>query len=322
MKIVFQHLGVLPVVKYGGIERILFWHMKELASRGHNVVLIGNKDSDVERYGIELIESPLEMEEIEEVIPKDADLLHLTFNYELKKREIPVLYNIQGNGQIGEKFSRNTVFVSRRHAENHGAESFIYNAIDFEEYPYKDRPYRLDELMFLAKGSWSVKNLKHCVWAAKKSKKKLHIAGGRTFLPSRYIVSHGMVGGDEKLEILKKTDALLFPVRWHEPFGIAIIEAMAMGSPVFGSPYGSLPELINEDTGFICHNKFELLEKILINKDFKRSSIRAYTQEKFSISRLTDDYINAYERIINGESLNREIPSWQLEKPPLELLDF
>jgi glycosyltransferase involved in cell wall biosynthesis len=95
-----------------------------------------------------------------------------------------------------------------------------------------------------------------------------------------------------------------------------------MGSPVFGSPYGSLPELINEDTGFICHNKFELLEKILINKDFKRSSIRAYTQEKFSISRLTDDYINAYERIINGESLNREIPSWQLEKPPLELLDF
>ncbi|MEC7277600.1 MAG: glycosyltransferase [Bdellovibrionota bacterium] len=322
MKIVFQHLGVLPVVKYGGIERILFWHMKELASRGHNVVLIGNKDSDVERYGIELIESPLEMEEIEEVIPKDADLLHLTFNYELKKREIPVLYNIQGNGQIGEKFSRNTVFVSRRHAENHGAESFIYNAIDFEEYPYKDRPYKLDELMFLAKGSWSVKNLKHCVWAAKKSKKKLHIAGGRTFLPSRYVVSHGMVGGDEKLEILKKTDALLFPVRWHEPFGIAIIEAMAMGSPVFGSPYGSLPELINEDTGFICHNKFELLEKILINKDFKRSSIRAYTQEKFSISRLTDDYINAYERIINGESLNREIPSWQLEKPPLELLDF
>lgn len=131
-----------------------------------------------------------------------------------------------------------------------------------------------------------------------------------------------MVGGDEKLEILKKTDALLFPVRWHEPFGIAIIEAMAMGSPVFGSPYGSLPELINEDTGFICHNKFELLDKILLNKDFKRSSIRSYTQEKFSISRLTDDYINAYERIINGESLNREIPSWQLEKPPLELLDF
>jgi len=322
LKIVFQHLGVLPVVKYGGIERILFWHMRELASRGHNVVLIGNKDSDVERYGIELIESPLEMEEVEEVIPKDADLLHLTFNYELKKREIPVLYNIQGNGQIGEKFSSNTVFVSRRHAENHGAESFIYNAIDFEEYPYKDRPYRLDELMFLAKGSWSVKNLKHCVWAAKKSKKKLHIAGGRTLLPSRYVVSHGMVGGDEKLEILKKTDALLFPVRWHEPFGIAIIEAMAMGSPVFGSPYGSLPELINEDTGFICHNKFELLDKILLNKDFKRSSIRSYTQEKFSISRLTDDYINAYERIINGESLNREIPSWQLEKPPLELLDF
>lgn len=322
MKIVFRHAGILPVVKYGGIERILFWHMKELAKRGHDVVFFGHKGSDVERFGIEFHETTENIEDLDDMIPKDADLLHLTFNYTPKKREIPTLINIQGNGQIGEEFPLNTVFVSKMHAQNHGSETFVYNAIDLEEYPYVDRPYELNDLMFLAKGSWSVKNLKHCIWAAKKSKKRLHIAGGRSLLPSRYIHSYGMVGGDEKLRILKNTDALLFPVRWHEPFGIAIIEAMAMGSPVFGSPYGSLPELIGEEYGFICKNKEDLLENLLSKKPFKRKNIRSYIERDFNISRLTDDYLKLYERILDGEKLNQKAPTWQPKNPPLDLLAF
>jgi hypothetical protein len=47
MKIVFSHSGVLPVLGYGGIERIVFWHMAELARMGHKVVLIGHPDSRV-----------------------------------------------------------------------------------------------------------------------------------------------------------------------------------------------------------------------------------------------------------------------------------
>ncbi len=322
MKIVFHHHGILPVLKYGGIERILFWHMKELAKRGHKVVLFGGKGSDVERYGIEFHEAPQSTEEFEEQIPDDADLVHLTFNYTFKKREIPCLINIQGNGQPGEEFPLNTVFVSKRHAKNHSSETFIYNAIDLEEYPYESRPFQLNDLMFLAKGSWSVKNLKQCVWLAKKSKKKLHIAGGKTLIPSRYIQSYGMVGGVEKLSILKKTDALLFPVRWHEPFGIAIIEAMAMGSPVFGSPYGSLPELIGEECGFVGNNKEELLEALISNKKFDRDAIRAYVEKFFSIEVLTDAYLLHYEKILAGESLNKNNPTWVEEKPPLDLLPF
>ena len=55
MKIVFHHEHILPVIKYGGIERIIYWHMLELVKQGHEVVLIGNEKSDVERYGITLI---------------------------------------------------------------------------------------------------------------------------------------------------------------------------------------------------------------------------------------------------------------------------
>lgn len=322
MKIVFQHSGILPVLKYGGIERILFWHMKELVKKGHEVVLFGHPKSQVSQYGIELRPMPESMEQFEEQIPQDADLLHLTYSYEPKKRDIPTLINIQGNGQIGETFPLNTVFVSKKHAENHGSSSYIYNAVDLDEYPFEDRKWSCDQLLFLAKGSWSVKNLKQCVWLAKSSKKVLHIAGGKSWWPSKYIQSHGMVGGDEKLALLQKTDALLFPVRWHEPFGIAIIEAMALGSPVFGSCYGSLPELIYEPYGKTFTNKSELLSHLLNCPNYNRKEIRSYIERDFSIERLTKNYIESYERILNGESLNTTKPTWKLSHPPLELLDF
>ena len=41
-------------------------------------------------------------------------------------------------------------------------------------------------------------------------------------------------------------------MRWHEPFGIALIEALYFGCPVFGTPYGSLPEIVEEGVqGFL-----------------------------------------------------------------------
>ena len=323
MKIVFEHKGILPVKKYGGIERILFWHMKELAKRGHEVILLGHPDSDVEKYGIKLLPGIDVPEDLERLVPDDADILHLTYNY-VPNIKTPTLVNMQCNGQIGENFPENSVFVSKKHANNHGSDVFIYNALDFDEYPYEPKDQNsLNNFLFLAKGSWSVKNLKHCIQVCKKAKKHLNIAGGRSLLPSKYIHSHGMVGGDEKLKIMNDSDAFLFPVRWHEPFGIAIIEAMAMGMPVFGSPYGSLPEIIQEGMGKICNNKEELLIEVSASTNtYDRKKIRAYVEDNFSISKLTDEYIKLYEKIISGKKLNETQPTWKQEYGPEELRDF
>ncbi|WP_417337356.1 glycosyltransferase [Halobacteriovorax marinus] len=323
MKIVFEHKGVLPVKKYGGIERILFWHMKELAKRGHEVILFGHPESDVEKYGIKLLPGVKNAEDLDSLIPNDADIVHLTYNY-IPKSKVPTIVNMQCNGQIGEKFPKNTVFVSKKHAENHGANTYIHNALDFSEYPYNSKKKTpLNSFLFLAKGSWSVKNLKHCISVCKKAKKTLHIAGGRSFFPSRYIHSHGMVGGEEKLDVMKKCDAFLFPVRWHEPFGIAIIEAMAMGMPVFGSPYGSLPEIIQPVSGKICHNYKELLTEVS-NKEhsYDPDAIRNYVETNFNIEKLTDEYINLYKKVIAGEYLHDQEPTWQLKYGPEDLLEY
>tara|TARA_R110000868_G_scaffold155691_6_gene382146 strand:- start:15146 stop:16108 length:963 start_codon:yes stop_codon:yes gene_type:complete len=320
MKVIFSHPHPLPVLKYGGSERILFWHMKELAKQGHKVVLIGHENSDVERYGIELI--PINHDHWQSQIPKDADIVHMFTNTEIPG--IPTLITIQGNGKPGEVFSRNTVFLTKKHAAIHGSDVFVYNALDFDEYPWHESLAKKswENFLFMAKGSWSVKNLKHCIKASKQTKKHLHIGGGKAILPSRYIHSYGMVGGQEKLAIMNKCDALLWPVRWHEPFGIAVIEAMALGQAVIASPYGSLPELVTEESGIIVNNYVELVAAMSGEKRFDAGAIRAYVEQNFAIENLTKQYVALYQRVIAGEKLNAKNPCWNQSHDSEHLLDF
>lgn len=324
MKIVFFHSGILPVHGYGGIERILFWHMCELARLGHKIVLIGHKDSRVTEYGIELIPIKGNLSEWIELIPKNADIIHLSFNFKVPG-DIPTITTVHGNGQIGEIFNKNSVFVSKKHAEIHGSEMYVHNALDFKEYPFEPKSKReWNNFLFLAKASWRVKNLAHAVSACRNNNKHLAVAGGRWWGFSRYIHNHGIVGGEEKMRLIRASDALLFPVRWHEPFGIAVIEAMSQGLPVIGSPYGSLPELINQEVGFIANNHQEL-EKLLSENhsaQFQPEVIRNYVENSFNINKHALSYLELYKKVISGETLNPVSPTYQMGERAENLLPF
>ena len=321
MKVLFYHSSPVPVKKYGGTERVLYWLMKELARRGNEVVLLGNAKSSVDEIGVKLM--PIFQEDWRSQIPSDVDIVHLFEPTSLDIKH-PHVLTVHGNGQIDEKYPKNTIFVSRKHAENHGSDVFVYNGLDLSEYPYKPRRgLAWDNFIFLAKASWRVKNLSHCIEVCKSTKKDLYIAGGKAFSFSKYIHSLGMVDQNTKNELLKKMDALLFPVRWHEPFGLAVIEAMAMGVAVIGSSYGSLPELITKDTGIICKDYNEFKEAVSRNYNvFITDKMRKYVEDKFSSSVMTDNYIAYYKRVINGETINKNNPQWKLKEPPESLLHF
>ncbi len=299
--------------------------MKELVRTGHEVILLGHPDSKVNDYGIKLI--PLSQDKLrngwEELIPQDADILHLQFST-LKSFSIPHICTIHGNAKVGEVLYKNSVFVSKKHALVHDSKSFIYNALDFDEYP---EPININgksnkELLFLAKASWKVKNLKDSKDIAIKTKKHLHIVGGKSLSFSKYIHNHGIIGGREKLRILQKSDGLIFPVKWDEPFGIAMVEAMSQGLPVFGSSFGSLPEVIGP-AGIAAKTKADLLSAIS-KWDIQLSGreIREYAIEKFNIQTYSNSYTKLYERVLNRDSLNDREPQRASLIDPEELFDF
>jgi glycosyltransferase involved in cell wall biosynthesis len=323
MKIVIEHSGILPIKKYGGIERMIFWHMKELARLGHKPILIGHPESQVEKYGIELIKK--DRDDWWKLIPKDTDGIQLFYNFSPPNIDIPVINTIGGSGQIGEQFHRNTVFVSKKHAELHGSNSFVYNALDLDDYPMtKEHSSSWDNFLFLAKASWSVKNLKSASSACRKNKKHLHICGGKSWFPSRYLHNHGMVGGQEKVDIINQCDAIIFPIRWHEPFGLAVIEAMALGIPAITSQYGSMLELINNDVGIICNNQNELNAALLNRKNtFNPKVIRKYVEDNFCINKFTLAYIELFKNLAKeNRYLNEKPPEWINSEKPEHLLPF
>ncbi|UJF23810.1 glycosyltransferase [Suttonella sp. R2A3] len=118
-----------------------------------------------------------------------------------------------------------------------------------------------------------------------------------------------MVGGEEKNRLIRQSQALLFPVRWHEPFGLAIIESLYLGCPVIATPYGALPEIVsNERIGRLSCQYDELAEAVRAVDQFDRRACHEHAKKYFNHLTMTDGYQQCYEKVIAGEKLNNEPP--------------
>jgi len=125
---------------------------------------------------------------------------------------------------------------------------------------------------------------------------------------SRRASFFGMVSGARKLELLNNSRGLLFPVIWHEPFGLAVIESLYMGCPVFGTPYGALPEIVSDSVGFLSDQALELAAALEHSGSFDRRACHEYAADTFSARQMAIKYVNLYELILQGTPLNAKRP--------------
>lgn len=303
MHVAIVHDARLPVPAYGGTERVVWWLAKGLSELGCRVSLVCRPGSRCEFAEV----VPFSFDSSSEKAVPTADIVH-HFVTPASPPERPYVVTIGGNGKVGETFLPNTVFISRNHAARHRGECFVYHGLDPDEYRYGET--KQDFLVFLAKASWRVKNVAGAIRCARRAGRELHVIGGRRLWPNRLHGIHwkGMLGGERKAELLARASALLFPVLWNEPFGIALIEALVSGTPVIGSRLGSLPEIVTSDVGFLCGSEDEMVDAVRRVASIPPGRCRDAALARFHYRRMAADYLALYDKVGRGEPLNREVP--------------
>lgn len=103
---------------------------------------------------------------------------------------------------------------------------------------------------------------------------------------------------------LGNATALLFPIDWPEPFGLAMIEAMSCGTPVIAWRNGSVPEIVEDGvTGFIVDSIEAAVAALESAARLDRARVRSRFEERFSASRMARDYLSVYRALARGRAL-------------------
>jgi glycosyltransferase involved in cell wall biosynthesis len=209
----------------------------------------------------------------------------------------------------------NTVFISKDHASRHNSDQYVYNGLDWDSYGPVDFNLRRPHYHFLGKAASREKNVVGAIEVARAANVRLAVLGGSRlnfkrgfrFTPWPSISFHGMVGGNVKSRLLNMSRGHIFPIRWTEPFGLAIIESFYFGCPMFGTPYGSLPELVVDDVGFLSASQSELARAVADNS-FDPRRCNDYARSNFSAMKMARGYLAKYEIILNGGKLHASPP--------------
>jgi glycosyltransferase involved in cell wall biosynthesis len=128
----------------------------------------------------------------------------------------------------------------------------------------------------------------------------------------RYI---GPANMKQKISLFSRARGFLNPIEWEEPFGMVMIEAMALGCPVISFARGAAPEIIeNGKSGFLVHDVAEMAHFIPRIDDIDRDATRQYVAEHFSAHVMAENYTKIYRKVIDSfQKPRKEADSPQAE---------
>jgi glycosyltransferase involved in cell wall biosynthesis len=111
----------------------------------------------------------------------------------------------------------------------------------------------------------------------------------------------GQVGGARKYELLGGAEALINPIRWPEPFGLVMIEALAAGTPVIAFSEGAAPEIVEHGrTGYIAADEADMAHLLERISTIDRTACRGAAERRFSTSRMVEDHVELYHDSLAG----------------------
>lgn len=303
----------VPPQRDGGTERIIYDLSQELSRRGHDVILYAPYGSCISGS---LIHYPFVGDYeigsyVSETLPSGIDVIHdHTFDSVISRIgvNIPMVHTIHLPVHNLVDFP---VYVSRSAWETIGDRNgwIVHNGIVLEEYQFRSE--KDDYLLFMGR-LIREKGIIEAMDLAETTGQRLIIAGPthdeELFLQvitprlkrNSLLQYVGPVGGTIRQDLLKHARCLLFPIQWEEPFGLVLIEAMACGTPVLALAKGAVPEILEQFPQMMCGSLLEMTHKLLHNNvPYTPEELRKYVGDRFSVSRMTNDYTWLYSKAIN-----------------------
>ena len=326
----------VPPGLYGGIERIVEMLVNAYVEHGFDVTLCANPASKVPCRLVgwkgsksqdlsATIKNTLQLTQL--VYKERFDIVHsfsrLAYMMAIMPFDIPKIMSYQRDPsvkQVGKAvllskkgsmiFTGCSNYISniiKPYAEAHT----IYNCVPVDKYLATETVEADAPLVFLGRLE-DIKGPHLAIEVAQKTGKRLIIAGnipqGKNDFFDQKIKPHlnerityiGPIDDIAKNEILGKALAFLMPIQWNEPFGIVMAEAMACGTPVIGLAYGSVPEVVkNGINGFVCTSVEGMIEAVNKVHTLNRLPIRKIVEQKYSNTKVTNDYLSLYKTILN-----------------------
>jgi len=329
----------VPPKLYGGTERVVHYLTEELVRKGHEVTLFASGDSVTNAELVSHIKEGLRLSkcvdplahhiiQLQEALERahEFDIIHFHTDYlhfpYASKLNVPCVTTLHGRLDLPDlqplydKFSSEKVIsISENQRGPLPQANWVGTVLhglpkNLHSYGQGDGNY----LAFLGRVS-PEKGLEKAIEIAIRAGMKLKIAAKVDKVDEPYfekeikpMLGHsliefvGEINETQKTDFLGRAKALLFPINWPEPFGMVMIESMSCGTPVIAFKNGSVPEVIDEGkTGFIVNSIEEAVAAVVKTEQLSRLKVRRVFEERFTASRMTDDYIRLYSDIIEAE---------------------
>jgi glycosyltransferase involved in cell wall biosynthesis len=328
----------VPPKGYGGIEWVVALLADGLVERGHDVTLFATGDSKTKAtldFVFAEAPGPRFINDIwHDTVhtlhsfadPASFDLFHVHTPYSALAAGAvagrPAVHTLHGAfvpemRRLYEQVADRVWFVAiseaqRAHMPELRYAGVVYNGIDVEAYPF--RAEKDDFVLFLGRAA-PEKGVLRAVMAAREAGARLVCAvkvadpeeerhWREEVLPAMPADATilGEISFEEKVDLLSRARAALFPIDWDEPFGLVMTEAMVCGTPVVATPRGSVPEVIADGrTGFVVSVEDYAREAAAALgrlQEIDPAACRAHVEERFSKDAMVAGYERVYQTAI------------------------
>jgi glycosyltransferase involved in cell wall biosynthesis len=330
----------VPPRGYGGTERVVSYLSEALHAAGHEVTLFASGDSRTAAELCAGSERSLRLDPshgdpvalhllmVERVFERasDFDVIHAHLDYltfpAARRSEVPVVTTLHGRldlpwiAPLFREFSEQRVVAisaaQRGQLPDANWIGTVHHGLPRDLYRFH-RAGSGGYLAFVGRISIE-KRVDRAIEIAVRSGVPLRIAAkvdpsDRAYFEANIerLMDHplveyvGELTDAEKNDFIGNAKALVFTIDWPEPFGLAMIEALACGTPVIAWPHGSVREVLNDGvSGFIVSDVESAVRAVGEIDRIDRRRCRAEFEARFTAERMACDYVKLYTKALSG----------------------